>query len=702
MNKHRILATAVLLGMYAPAMAQSAAVATDGDGTDDKAIRTLDQVTVTAERREQNIQKTALAISAVDGEQIRERGLTTIGDVLAQTPAVVMQNSSKGQAVFIRGVGSTGDAQEGGDPAVNLSIDGVYQQQAAVALANTLDIQRVEVLRGPQGTLYGRNANAGSINVITNDPVLGGFSGNAQVQLGNYNELRTDAAANLPVNDVFAVRVAYATDKHDGYLSNGADAEDSAAARVKFLYQPSDELKIRLTADHSRETGTPAATVPLPLSNDDPWHSIVVAGVQEVTMSRVYAQLDYDFGFATLTWLPAYSQTHQYQDSMLLPVGAAAQDTTEYAKSNEIRLVSNGSAVQWVGGLYYYDSRNAVNPNPKISIDATHQEASVGDEVLRHAYSTSYAAYGQATYPLNERLRLVTGARYTVDKKSMDFLTKTGDTTFEPGTHYSDSWNASTWKAGLEYDLARDSLLYGQVSTGVKAGGINTYDGSIYEPEKITAFEVGSKNRFFDNRLQFNASAFYYDYKNYQARLPFADPTVAGGFSQKIQNAAGARIYGSELELNWMPTTRDRFDLSVAWLHARFGTFIYTDSSGEVDLSGQTLPNAPTWSGLASYQHFWDMASGASISARLDARYSSRYDSSIDVAPEGMDIQPGFTRSDASLSYLPASGSWGVKLYVRNIENRAQRLFSLVPAATLAAAEVSDPRTFGIAVNLNF
>ncbi|MFT4198963.1 MAG: TonB-dependent receptor [Pseudoxanthomonas sp.] len=706
MRTRKLLAAAVLLALHSPLMGQTTPDAQSSDKEkekkDEATVRTLKQVTVTAERREENIQKTAVAISAVDGEQIRERGLTSIGDVLAQTPAVVMQNTSKGQTVFIRGVGSTGDAQEGGDPAVNLSIDGVYQQQAAVALANALDIQRIEVLRGPQGTLYGRNANAGSINVITNDPELGSFSGSGQLQLGNYGAVRSEAAVNLPVSEVLALRVAYATDKHDGYLSNGASAEDGTAARVKLLYQPSDRLRIRLTADHSRETGTPAATVPLPLSGQDPWRSIVVAGVQDVEMSRTYAQLDYDFGFATFTWLPAYSHTRQYQDSMLLPTGAAAQDTTEYAKSNEFRLVSNDSPIKWVGGLYYYDSRDTADATPEIAIDATHSSSSVGDEILHSSLATSYAAYGQATFPLTERLRLTTGARYTVDKKSMEFLIKTGDATFGPGTHYSDTWHANTWKAGLEYDAGRDSLLYAQVSTGLKAGGINTYDGSVYEPERITAYEAGSKSRFFDNRLQLNASAYYYDYKDFQARLPFPDPTTTSGFSQKIQNAGASRIYGLELELDWMPTAHDRFGLSAAYMHARFGDFRYTDSTGEVDRSGETMPNSPKWSGLFSYNHFWDMASGASVTARLDVRYSARYDSSIQQGYYGMDIQPGFTRSDASLSYRSASGQWGLRLYVRNIENKAQRLFSLVPLATLAAAEVSDPRTYGVAVNFSF
>ncbi|WDS35034.1 TonB-dependent receptor [Pseudoxanthomonas sp.] len=710
MNHKNTLAIAVMLALQWPvlAVAQEAtqddaqAAAQSVASTGKSEPRTLGQVTVTAERREENIQKTAVAISAVDGQQIRERGLVNIGDVLSQTPAVVMQNTSKGQSVFIRGVGSTGDAQEGGDPAVNMSLDGFYQQQAAVALANTLDVQRIEVLRGPQGTLYGRNSNAGSVNIITNDPVLGEFSGSTQLQLGNYNTVRTDAAINLPVNDQLAVRVAYATAKHDGYLSNGANAEDSNSARVKFLYEPSDKLKIRLTADHSRETGTPQATVPLPLSSSDPWAAVVVSGVQDTEMSRVYAQLDYDLGFATFSWLPGYAHTHQYQDSELLIVGASAQDTSEYAKSNEFRLVSKDSPVKWVAGMYYFNATDTVNPDPTLKVNATHSSSSAGDLILSSSESTTYALYGQATFPVTERLRLVTGGRYTIDDKSKDFLIYQAEHSFTVGPDYSASWHSWTWKEGLEYDLAEHSMLYAQASNGLKAGGINNVDGSIYEPEKITAFEAGIKNRFFDNRLQINASTYYYDYKNFQANLAYPDATASGGFSQKIQNAATARIYGGELETSWMPTTSDRFDLSVAYLHARFGRFVYTDSSGVVDRTGEKMPNSPTLSGLFSYSHYWDLASGASINARLDVRYSGKYDSSIDDVAGGWDIQSGFTRSDFSLNYTAASGRWGLRGYVRNIENKAQLLFSLVPNAAIAGAMVSDPRTYGVAVNVNF
>ncbi|MFT4249046.1 MAG: TonB-dependent receptor [Pseudomonas sp.] len=707
-RKRNVLAAAMLLSLQWPALsaAQDASATSGGQSDTDTAkpatTRTLDQVTVTAERRVQDVQKTPVAVSSVEGEQIHERGLKDIGDVLSQSPAVQVQNSSKGAAVFIRGVGSTGDAQEGGDPAVNLSIDGVYQQQAAVALANTLDLERVEVLRGPQGTLYGRNANAGSINVITRDPVLGEFSGSSLVDVGNYNSVRTETAINLPVSDVLAARVAYGTSKHDGYLSNGASADDSTAARLKLLYQPNEDLKVRFTVDHSRQTGTPVATVELPLSHSDPWHSDLTAGVQDVKLTRVYAQLDYNLGFATLSVLPAYSYTHQYSDSLLLEAGgASAVDVTERARSGEVRLVSNDSPVQWVTGLYYYNSDNYINPNPKITINATHNEVTTfPSDVLEHSLSKSYAAYGQATIPLSDRFRVIGGARYTRDWKGFDLLSETASYVFEPEGRYTHAWNSGTFRAGAEYDLAEHSFLYGTISNGVKSGGLNVSDLSTYEPEKITSYEIGSKNRFLDNRLQVNASLFYYDYSNYQARLPYPDSTASGGFSQKIQNAKSAYLSGAELEVDIAPTTRDRIDLSVAYLHARFGTFTYTDSSGYVDRSGTTPPNAPTWSGLASYSHYWDMASGASLQARLDLRFSSHYDSTID---EGLDdIQPAFTRSDASLIWTSSSGRWGWRVYVRNIENKAQRLFTIAPSSSLSVVEVSDPRTFGTSVNFNF
>ena len=684
-------------------------------------------VVVTAERRSSTIQRTPVAITAISGEETRARQLNTIGDILAQTPAVVIQNSTKGQSVFIRGIGSTGDAQEGGDPAVNLNIDGIYQQQALIPLASSLDVNRVEVLRGPQGTLYGRNSNAGSINIITNDPRLGENSGYVNLQVGNYDAVRAETAANLALGSDAAARLAFVANRHDGYFSNGGNSADGYAVRGKIKVQPIAPLTITLTGLWATENGAPQATVPAPLNTRDPYNTtypayngtngnpffpplaggptVVPVGVQDVQYGTVYAQVDYDLGFGTFTLLPAYTYTHQYQDSVLLPLGAAAQNATENAGSLEARLSSAAaSPIKWVVGLYGFKATDTADPFTEQTVNFPHAPVFFPDVAAVRYKSRTHAAFGQVTVPITEAFRLTGGARYTHDEKQVDFRTYSSATSSVPGPSYSKSYGQGTFKGGAEYDLGRHALLYAQVSTGFKAGGINP-NGSSFDPEKITAYETGLKTRFLDNKVQLNLSGYYYNYNGYQARVNAPDCSNSNGFSQQTINAAKLKNYGGEGELTLAPTRHDRFYASAAYLHSR-GRFVYDNgicSAGAVthdylDVT-QTPPNSPTWSGAVSYERTFDLPGGSMLSARGDMRWSASYDTSIDTS--AFDHQGSFTRTDASVAWTSAGGL-GLRVFIKNIENKTQKLFTLAPPIPFAALEISDPQTYGVAFSARF
>lgn len=730
MNKALLLLTTAV-GCMAPSLALAQAGATTpltgaGSATPADAQDGVADIVVTAERRATTAQKTPIAISTVSGDELRERQLNSIGQVLQQTPAVVIPNSSKGQAVFIRGIGSTGDAQEGGDPAVNLNIDGVYQQQAVVPLASTFDISRVEVLRGPQGTLYGRNSNAGSVNIVTNEATLGVNAGYFNLQVGDYDAVRAEAAGNVALGDKAALRVAFATNRHDGYYSNGGASADSYAARAKLRWEPTDRLTLSLTGLYAREEGAPDATVPAPLNQGDPYNTTYPAyngqngnplfpplaaaatpvpkGVRNVTVGQVYGQLDYDLGFGTLTVLPAWNYTHQYQDTALLPFGAAAQDVTENAESLETRIASSASSpIRWVAGLYFFQAEDIPVLDPMVVLNFPHNPRTYPTNWASRYYSRSLAAFGQVTVLITERLRLTGGARYTQDRKSVDFQTNIAPLVYQQGPQYRNDEGSVNLKGGIEYDLSSRSLFYAQVSNGYKAGGFNP-NGSYYQPEKIVAYEGGVKNRFFGNRVQFNIGGFYYDYSGYQARVNIPDPTdTVTGASQQIINAAALQTYGGEAELTVQPTPRDRFYASVAYLHSR-GHFVYTGGTYTapqlIDIDDVTPPNSPAWSGLVSYSHRFDIADGSSISPRVDMRYSSGYDTSIDVS--AFDYQPGFTRTDASITYALPNDSISIRVFIRNIENKVQKTFTLAPPVPFAALQLSDPQTYGVALSARF
>jgi iron complex outermembrane receptor protein len=685
-------------------------------------------IIVTAERHSATIQKTPIAITAVTGDEVRKRQLNSIGDILAQTPAVVVQNSTKGEAVFIRGIGSTGDAQEGGDPAISLNIDGVYQQQAVVPLASSFDINRVEVLRGPQGTLYGRNSNAGSVNVITNDPRLGENSGYFNLQLGDYRAVRSEAAANVALGADAAARIALVANRHDGYYSNDGDSADGYALRGKLKVQPVEPLTITLTGLWATEDGNPQSTVPAPLDKDHPYNttypaydgtngnpffpplaagpSVVPHGVQNVKFGMVYGQLDYDLGFATFTLLPAHTWTHQYQDTVLLPLGAAAQDVTENANSLEARLASAPSSpVTWVVGLYGFKADDDPVAFPRQTVDFVHRPIAFPESVAMHYGSRTYAAFGQVTVPITGKLRVTGGARYTHDQKRADFRTFSSSATSVDGASYTRRYGRGTYKAGVEYDLAPRSLFYAQVSTGFKAGGINP-NGSEYDPEKITAYEAGLKNRFFDNKVQLNLDAYLYNYHGYQARVNAPDCSDATGFSQQTINAASLKNYGGEAELTVWATHHDRLSATAAYLHSR-GRFTYDNgicSAGVITHDYEDLveapPNSPKWSGTIGYEHRFDLPGGMSLTARGDMRWSASYDTSIDDSI--YDHQGGFTRTDASLTWSSADDRLSVRAFIKNIENKTQKLFTLAPPVPFAALEISAPQTYGVALSAKF
>jgi iron complex outermembrane receptor protein len=729
MYRYAILATtAVALVLAATANAQTSTQGTDTQTGKSAPQGGITEVIVTAERRSTKISRTPVAITAVSGDEVRDKGLNSVGEVLTKTPAIVVQNSTKGQAIFIRGIGSTGDAQEGGDPAVNLNIDGVYQQQAIVPLASSLDVSRVEVLRGPQGTLYGRNSNAGSINVITTDPTREAISGFVNVDVGNYSARRAEAAINVPLTDKAAARFAIVGNQHDGYYSNGGGSADGYAARAKLKLWSTDRLTMTLSALYSAETGNPASTVPAPLNKDDPYNTTYPAydgtngnplfpplsagpspvphGVQDVNFSQVNGQLDYQFDFATLTILPAFTHTYQYQDTVLLPLGASAQETSEDAQSLEARLTSApASRLTWVVGLYGYSSDDDRTPFAEEKVDFAHAVVLLpSNQAVRYSAKT-YAAFGQVTVPVTDKLRLTGGARWTHDEKETDFdyFTTTTDSTVGPS--YQNEYSKSTYKAGAQYDLSGRTIIYGQGSTGFKAGGVNA-NGSTYEPEEITAYEIGSKTRLFDNKVQLNLSAYSYNYKGYQARVNAPDCSDANGFSQQTINAASLKNYGGEAEITAQPTRHDRFYTTAAYLKAK-GQFQYDNgicSAGLIthdylDVT-QAPPNSPEWSGLMGYEHHFDMARGSSLNASIDMRWSDGYDTSIDQSD--YDHQGWFTRTDATLVYTLPGDKVRVKAYIRNIENKVQKLFTLAPPIPFAALEISDPQTYGLTLMVKY
>ncbi|MFT4077400.1 MAG: TonB-dependent receptor plug domain-containing protein [Asticcacaulis sp.] len=363
-RKPALLAASMLLpGMFLlPALAQAQSDASTGiDGT---------VVVVTAQKRSQSIQKTPISIAALSGDTLSKSGITDLNQAVVSVPSVQVQNTNMGATFYIRGIGSRGT---GGASPVSVHQDGIYQEQQDVTSATMADVKRIEVLRGPQGTLYGRNANGGTINIITNDPSLAGMSADAKLGFGNYNSRMGELSVNLPLSDTLALRLTGAATKHDGYLTNGLSDRDDSVARAKLLWKPNADFRLLLTVQNTSTNSNGPGDVLISDSVSNPWYAdatnvftSVFTGdplfcspncqpYYHLNDTQYGLQADYDLGFAVLT-ATAGHETFK-RNYLQVSAGGLEGDNRAFEQSSyEVRLASQASsALQWVVGLYALD-----------------------------------------------------------------------------------------------------------------------------------------------------------------------------------------------------------------------------------------------------------------------------------------------------------------------------------------------------------
>jgi len=716
MTRH---ATSRLSALAAAISAACGAHAQTAPAPDKGAIQ---EVVITAERRVSNIQKTAISITAISGEELREKGQTTVGDVLADTPAVQIQGSPQGGQVFIRGVGANGDSNWV-DPAVAINLDGVYSGRAERVFSSMYDLDRVEVLRGPQGTLYGRNATGGSVNVITRNPGAS-FDAGVNAQLGNFDLRHVDGYVNVPAGDMLSFRVALMREKRDGYFSNDGRASDLTAGRIKALLKPSKTLSVLATYDDFDSKGTGMTSVPRyfvggpPFFNwrtdyskpweVDPQHP---ADTQRTRFKTFSLQADWDLGFGVLTVQPAQTQSSRYVETDLvagiaapgsaLPLPASTWEETQ--KTLEVRLASPAAApTRWVVGAYGFRSDNVQTGSPPSFPPPTFEGYNT------QVPAESKALFGQVTVPLSDTLRLTGGLRYTQDAKTYKYgLRSTSVSTvvgYDSGMRSVDSsYSAVTYKLGAEIDISRDSMFYAQVASGYKAGGFSTtaLPPLAYDPEKLTAFEVGSKNRFMNNRLQVNGELYLYRYNNYHVQYAdFAAPSPVPGdpataFMQYVVNAGAGKNSGLELEARYRVLADTELRAAVTYAHARYGDFSTPALSY---LNGSPVASTPEWTATLGLQHSLSLGSGA-VTFGGQIRFSDGYRVTLESNLPGGDYnnqQAAFHKTDLRLAYAPDSDKWSVSLWARNLENKAQTTQVLPFGRT----QITDPRTFGL--NLSY
>ncbi|BBF71686.1 TonB-dependent receptor [Sphingomonas bisphenolicum] len=596
--------------MLAGVIAPQVAIAQDADTQSSDGG--LEEIVVTAQRREESLQKAAIAVTAVTGDDLTRSGITETSNLGKLVPALVVQPTGGTTSFFLRGVG-TNSQNSFSENAIAFNFNGVYVGRPTAPAGVFYDLERVEVVKGPQGTLYGRNATGGAINVLPKQPILGKFGVEGLAEYGNYDSKKGFLAVNVPIGDIAALRVAGQVVDRDGYISDGYDDDKGEAVRASFLLKPSDIWSINIVGDYYHQGGKGGGAVLLPskafavpsvddrVSISDPRAIAAINGYASTLFAPPFcaggfiasgcienagsdgyldnhfyglsAQVDGDMGFATLSVIPAWRKSEAKFRTYLPGFRGEIEDNAEQM-SLEARLTSAADQrLRYVLGAFFFnEQQDTLNYFRQGRISTT--------RFTPRLKTQSLAAFGQLTFDISDDLRLIGGGRYTREDKSQ--LTAsvggglpgpvdpplgapiTGDLTF----------TKFTWKAGVEYDAGPASLVYANVATGFKSGGffVAAPPSNSFAPESLTAYTVGAKNRFFGNKLQLNIEAFYWDYKDQQVTFVGGVRTGNGLFAQGslTANAGKSRIFGTEVEARFAPTRDDLFNVTVQYLNGKY------------------------------------------------------------------------------------------------------------------------------------
>lgn len=841
-------------------------IANGASGQTDPGLQ-LEEIVVTATKRETDLQKTSISIQTYSGEQLKQEGKKRIDDIMAGVVGVQVQGGIVGSNFYMRGVDS---GTQGGNSQASVAvlIDGIYQNRGEVVRGGSLDVAQVEVSRGTQSTNLGASAIAGAISLVSNQPVFE-YQANGSLEAGNFDMLNLEGVLNVPVTDNQAVRVAYSSNKRDGYYASGVGDSDLQNARLKYRWQITDAVNTVFTISQNKiggngsETGallargtyqpwiTNAATNPAVNGCYPAGATILVFGCKpmywaDISAGQYYfersnpwddghparfpnnpfrhtnitafsAEVTWDTGIGTLKLTPSIQRTTFESNETPFNIGGwGAENREQKTRSFEAQLSStNDSALQWTGGLYYYWTNqtgtmvNTIVPGG-MGCAATSTDLCYTWSSDKETMQETRSIYANADYSLTDALRLSAGVRYAHDEKSyISNLSAAGTGTatvagnlygptaaFNYNCVYTGtapncaeaSWTATSYSAGVEYDVLPQSMLYAKYSTGYQPGGVSAM-GGITPKLTLEQITVGIKNRFFDNKLQLNLEAFdtrYHD-RTVQGGIGAVQlsstvsttcttPTgFTGTFYLEVNTSGSGCLYytgtatapdvvsrGVDLELNFLPTSNDRLDMSLEYLDSSYqsvpqlasgvasptvasiqalanagngGTVTTTQAqtllnnfnAGLAAYNKAVLQNAAEWSGSLSYSHRFALKAGGTLTPKLSASYKSRYwtlngpSANIGLANQALQsgygryyangtfaagIQPSYSLFDAYTTWQAADGKYSLTGYIKNIENEP----ILAGASTTTVNGVAiprqiyllAPRTFGVTFSANF
>jgi iron complex outermembrane receptor protein len=680
----------------------------------------LAEIVVTAQKREQNLQDVGTSVTAFDANALARLGLHDVTDIVGQVPGLQFNQFGATVTIYnLRGI-SQNDFSDHQEAPVAVYNDDAYVASTG-ALAGTLfDLQRVEVLRGPQGTLFGRNATGGLIQYVSNKPT-DQPQGYAEVTFGNFGQIDSEGALGGPITDTISTRASFATSHHDGYISNRIgppiDDQKQYAARLQFRIKSSEksEILIKLHAlTNDNETAgnySWAASAPdetgrgvfVPGGTDffgyrnpsaDPFNQAEDRrGIFNRTMWGATVHGVYNFDAFTLTSVTDYLRVQKRygEDSDVSPNPIFNYDVLYHFQqfSEEVRLNGNVGGFRWVGGLYYLNYRSTDTGTTTLI-----EPIGVGraNFTLRNS---SPSVFAQIEYDLTDKWTLIGGARYTSDDKSFDdtYVCVNCPQTLHyvspdyPGAKRT--FHIPTGKVEVDFKPMQQMLLYGSVNRGAKGGGWSAPTSGPVDPatlpynqEKLTSYEVGFKSTFWDNKARLNGALFYYDYKDYQGFFL----NVA---TQVVENV-NAKEKGGELEFAVLPVHGLNLQLGVSHLE----TMVPRTPTPAGGLVPTQMPQAPHWSFNAVARYEWPMFGGM-LSAEADAKWNSyQY---LELINAAVDLQPSYAVTNARLGFATGDGHWDFSAFVKNLADTRYRIYNLDLSGFIGVNQgvYGPPRLYG-------
>ena len=709
------LAALVLASLPTPVHAQAAAARSDTG---------LEEVIVTAQKREQNLQDVGVSVTAISGEALRRASTVSSSEILRQVPNLTIGTpvgDGNNPAITLRGVGLNdfGDNNEG---PVAVYIDDVYQASMAGQTFQLFDMDRIEVLRGPQGTLYGRNTTGGLVHFISTRPSRD-EKGYASLTYGRFNSVQAEAALGGPLTESVQARVSLAYNGHDGIVQNHNPANpvnpqnaNSGAARLQLMFEPTAEWSVLLNAhgvrNHSRAPAykfgasvnrADGLSYALP-STEDAYGTCPgcsAFGYKDTTTSDYSGSYDTvgpliidTFGGSanaqwtrgTLSFVSITGYEHlkkrYVEDSDMSPDPATVLTLAPVNSqfTQELRLSQTSGALTWVGGAYYFgqdvDVANRLDLSGIgfVNLDSRAQQR-----------THSWSGFGQLEFKLNTKLTAIAGLRYTHDNKTYSYLDR-DDSGIIPGVAFDFSPATAgdlarkseghvAFKTELDWRPVEGTLVYGGVSRGQKGGGFNLgfYDttGTFgndtnavipYDNEELTSYEAGVKMTVADGKLRINASAFYYDYKNFQV-LSFRQQ------SQVISNA-NAKITGYELEVTARPVANLHVTLGVGGLPTATAENILNPANGDIRDRRMVLAPKLTVNLAADYE--WQLSQGV-LGVYADAVRKSAHN--FDIQNHPVTAEAAYTVASARLAYRTQSGRYEVAAFCKNLTGERYRTY---------------------------